>query len=100
MTLQNKGAVNADEERALIQGFVERWKLTYPIAISDKGEDFNDYGVSGIPTMVFIDKAGTSTTPRSARATSPPSPPRSGSSWPRNNRLRIKRLFVKFLLAW
>jgi len=56
--LQNKGAVNADEERALIQGFVERWKLTYPIAISDKGEDFNDYGVSGIPTMVFIDKAG------------------------------------------
>jgi thiol-disulfide isomerase/thioredoxin len=56
--LQNKGAVAADEERALIQGFVERWKLTYPIAISDKGEDFDDYGVSGIPTMVFIDRAG------------------------------------------
>jgi thiol-disulfide isomerase/thioredoxin len=55
---QNKGKVEADEERALIQGFVERWKLTYPIAISDKGEDFEDYGVSGIPTMVFIDKAG------------------------------------------
>jgi thiol-disulfide isomerase/thioredoxin len=55
---QNKGAVGADEERALIQGFVERWKLAYPIAISDKGEDFDDYGVSGIPTMVFIDKAG------------------------------------------
>jgi thiol-disulfide isomerase/thioredoxin len=56
--VQNKGAVAADEERALIQGFVERWKLTYPIAISDKGEDFEDYGVSGIPTMVFIDRAG------------------------------------------
>jgi thiol-disulfide isomerase/thioredoxin len=56
--VQNKGPVAADEERALIQGFVERWKLTYPIAISDKGEDFSDYGVSGIPTMVFIDKAG------------------------------------------
>lgn len=56
--LQNKGQVGADEERALIRGFVERWKLTYPIAISDKGEDFDDYGVSGIPTMVFIDKAG------------------------------------------
>lgn len=56
--IQNKGPVEADEERALIQGFVERWKLNYPIAISDKGEDFNDYGVSGIPTMVFIDKAG------------------------------------------
>ena len=55
---QNKGAVGADEERALIQGFAERWKLTYPIAISDKGEDLEEYGVSGIPTMVFIDKAG------------------------------------------
>ncbi len=55
---QNKGVVGADEERALIQGFAERWKLTYPIAISDKGEDYEDYGVSGIPTMVFIDKAG------------------------------------------
>jgi thiol-disulfide isomerase/thioredoxin len=56
--VQNKGTVGADEERELIRGFVERWKLTYPIAISDKGEDFTDYGVSGIPTMVFIDKAG------------------------------------------
>jgi thiol-disulfide isomerase/thioredoxin len=56
--LQNKGKVEAAEERALIQGFVERWKLNYPIAVSDKGEALADYGVSGIPTMVFIDKAG------------------------------------------
>jgi len=56
--LQNKGKVEAQEERVLIQGFVERWKLNYPIAISDKGEGLADYGVSGIPTMVFIDKAG------------------------------------------
>ncbi len=39
--LQNKGKVEAEEERALIQGFVERWKLNYPIAISDKGEAFD-----------------------------------------------------------
>ncbi len=56
--LQNKGKVEAAEERTLIRGFVERWKLNYPIAISDKGEALTDYGVSGIPTMVFIDKAG------------------------------------------
>ncbi len=56
--MQNKGAVGPDEERALIQGFVERHKLTYPLAIADKGDDFDDYGISGIPTMVFIDKAG------------------------------------------
>lgn len=56
--LQNKGKVEAAEEQALIRGFVERWKLNYPIAISDKGQALADYGVSGIPTMVFIDKAG------------------------------------------
>jgi len=56
--IQNKGKVEAAEEKALIRGFVERNQLLYPIAISDKGEDFDDYGVSGIPTMVFIDKAG------------------------------------------
>jgi thiol-disulfide isomerase/thioredoxin len=56
--VQNKGKVDADAERALIRGFVERNGLKYPIAISDKGENFNDYGVSGIPTMVFIDRAG------------------------------------------
>jgi thiol-disulfide isomerase/thioredoxin len=56
--LQNKGAVAADEERALTQGFVERWKMAYPVAIADKGDIFEAYGIAGIPTMVFIDKAG------------------------------------------
>lgn len=56
--VQSKGAVAAEEERELIQGFATRWKMCYPLAISDKGENFEDYGVAGIPTMVFIDKAG------------------------------------------
>jgi thiol-disulfide isomerase/thioredoxin len=56
--VQNKGKVDADAERDLIRGFVERNGLKYPIAISDQGENFSDYGVSGIPTMVFIDKTG------------------------------------------
>ena len=55
---QNKGKVEADEERTLIKGFVERNGLTYPVAIAATGEAFEKYGVSGIPTMVFIDKAG------------------------------------------
>jgi len=55
---QNKGKVEASEEQALIKGFVERNALKYPVAIADKGEVFEKYGVSGIPTMVFIDKAG------------------------------------------
>jgi len=56
--VQNKGAVGADEERALIQGFVERWHMSYPVAIADRGDNFEDYGIAGIPTMIFIDKAG------------------------------------------
>jgi thiol-disulfide isomerase/thioredoxin len=56
--VQRKGAVGADEERALIQGFVERWKMDYPVAVSDKGEELKRYEISGIPTMVFIDRAG------------------------------------------
>ncbi len=55
---QNKGKVEADEERTLIKGYVERNGLTYPVAIAATGEAFERYGVSGIPTMVFIDKAG------------------------------------------
>jgi thiol-disulfide isomerase/thioredoxin len=56
---QNKGKLETGEERALIQGFVERWKMKYPVAISDKGGEFNDYGISGIPTMIFIARDGT-----------------------------------------
>ena len=55
---QNKGKVEAEVEKTLIQGFVERNGLKYPIAIAASGEAFDKYGVSGIPTMVFIDKAG------------------------------------------
>lgn len=56
--IQNKGKVGAADEKALIRGFVERNLLKYPIAISDQGAEFEKYGVSGIPTLVFIDKAG------------------------------------------
>jgi thiol-disulfide isomerase/thioredoxin len=56
--IQNKGKVEAAEEKELIKGFVERNGLKYPIAIAASGEAFDKYGVSGIPTMVFIGKDG------------------------------------------
>jgi thiol-disulfide isomerase/thioredoxin len=56
--IQNKGKIGADEEKALIKGFVERNQLKYPIAISVQGAEFEKYGISGIPTMVFIGKDG------------------------------------------
>jgi thiol-disulfide isomerase/thioredoxin len=56
--LQNKGKVEAEEEKTLIRGFVERNGLKYAIAVAANGEVFDRYGVSGIPTMVFIGRDG------------------------------------------
>ena len=48
----------ADEEKALIKGFVERNGLKYPIAIAANSDAFDKYDISGIPTMVFIGRDG------------------------------------------
>ncbi|NIM11507.1 MAG: redoxin family protein [Candidatus Aminicenantes bacterium] len=54
----NKGKVSKEEELKLTKGFCDRFKITYPIAIADGRDVFKTYGVSGIPTMVMIDKKG------------------------------------------
>lgn len=56
--LGNKGKVAPEEERKLIADFVKRHKITYPIAIADTRANFETYAVTGIPTMVLIDKEG------------------------------------------
>lgn len=56
--IQNKGNVPPDEEKALIKEFLTRTKIEYPIAIADSKAIFDAYGVSGIPTMILIDKEG------------------------------------------
>ncbi|MCK5004613.1 MAG: TlpA family protein disulfide reductase [Candidatus Aminicenantes bacterium] len=56
--MQNAGKVDRDKEIELIKGFVERFKIDYPVAISDEGADFDSYMISGIPTMIFIDRDG------------------------------------------
>jgi len=56
--LQNAGKVAAAKEIELIKGFVERYKIDYPVAISNEGQEFDSYMISGIPTMIFIDREG------------------------------------------
>ena len=56
--MQNAGKVDRDKEIELIKGFAERFKIDYPVAISDEGTDFDSYMISGIPTMIFIDRDG------------------------------------------
>ncbi len=54
----DKGKVPAEEEIELTKEFLKRNKITYPIAIAKSDEVFKSYGVSGIPTLIFIDKKG------------------------------------------
>lgn len=56
--IQNAGKVDRNKEIELIKGFVERFKIDYPVAISDDGSDFDSYMITGIPTMIFIDRDG------------------------------------------
>ena len=56
--VQNAGKVDRSKEIELIKGFAERFKIDYPIAISDEGKDFDSYMITGIPTMIFINREG------------------------------------------
>ena len=56
--LENKGKVDMKEERELTKKFVKRHKINYPVAISNEGKEFETYRISGIPTMVFVNKKG------------------------------------------
>jgi peroxiredoxin len=51
-------ALDVDEPELTVRSFVDRHKLTFPIAI-DKGRNITDaYGVSPLPTTVLIDEYG------------------------------------------
>jgi thiol-disulfide isomerase/thioredoxin len=56
--MQQGKKVTPEEEKKLVKEFVDRNKITYPVAVANGKEAFDAYGVSGIPTMVFIDKNG------------------------------------------
>lgn len=56
--VENKGKVNREEEIALTKKFIERNKINYPVAISNEGRDLEKYRITGIPTMIFINKKG------------------------------------------
>ena len=54
----DKGKVDKEEELELIKGYVERKQLPYPVAVEDGKEGVETYNISGLPTLVFIDKKG------------------------------------------
>jgi len=56
--LGNKGKVTKEKELELTLGFLNRHKIIYPIAIANENTVFNKYNITGIPTMIFINKQG------------------------------------------
>ncbi len=56
--LEKKDRVSASEELTLIKNYLTRNKISYPVAVSSEGSGFDTYGVTAIPTMVFIDRQG------------------------------------------
>ncbi|NIM12569.1 MAG: redoxin domain-containing protein [Candidatus Aminicenantes bacterium] len=54
----DKGKVGKDEELELIKKYLERKKVSYPIAIADEKSALDKYKISALPTLVFIDKKG------------------------------------------
>jgi thiol-disulfide isomerase/thioredoxin len=55
---EKKDKVTATEEIALIKNYIERNKITYPVAVSSEGSGFDAYSVTAIPTLVFINRRG------------------------------------------
>ena len=54
----NEGKVEPEKELELTKAFLDRFAITYPIAVSDNDEGFGAYGVRSIPTLFFIDRNG------------------------------------------
>jgi thiol-disulfide isomerase/thioredoxin len=56
--VEDVGNVNKEEELERIQKYLERKKVPYPIAIAEGTTDYDKYKISGLPTLVVIDKKG------------------------------------------
>jgi thiol-disulfide isomerase/thioredoxin len=56
--IEKKPQVAPAEELSLIRRFVDRQRIAYPVAVSTEGRSFDDYAVTAIPTMAFINRKG------------------------------------------
>jgi thiol-disulfide isomerase/thioredoxin len=56
--LENREKVDAAEELSLIRRYIDRSKISYPIAVATEGAGFDAYAVAAIPTLAFIGRKG------------------------------------------
>jgi len=50
--------VNASEELALIKTYLEKMRISFPLAVGAEGLGFDAYAVAVLPSLVFIDRRG------------------------------------------
>jgi thiol-disulfide isomerase/thioredoxin len=55
---EKREAPDRKEEETLIGEYIKRHQLTFPIAMSYEGFNFEDYKITVLPTTIFIDKYG------------------------------------------
>jgi len=55
---ENSPKIGPAEELALIRKYVDRRRMTFPVAVAGEGQSFDAYSVTSIPTMAFIDRRG------------------------------------------
>ena len=55
---EKKEAPDRKAEETLIGEYIKRNRLTFPIAVSYEGYNFEDYKITVLPTTIFIDKNG------------------------------------------
>ncbi|UCH97732.1 MAG: TlpA family protein disulfide reductase [Candidatus Aminicenantes bacterium] len=56
--IEKKQGLDRTGETALLRQYIKRNQLTFPIAVSHEGYNFEDYKITVIPTIIFIDKYG------------------------------------------
>lgn len=50
--------VSKAEELVLLKKYIDKNKLTYPVAVDAEGFSFDTYAITAIPTMIFINRRG------------------------------------------
>jgi hypothetical protein len=56
--MEKRETPDRKEEETLLRQYIKRNQLTFPIALSFEGYNFEDYKITAVPTTIFIDKYG------------------------------------------
>ncbi len=54
----DKDQIEPAEEQNLVEDFLTRNQINYPVALSNESQNFTNYGIRTIPTLVIINKEG------------------------------------------